>query len=514
VNKNEVIRLENITKTFGTVVANKNINFSVARGEIHSLLGENGSGKSTLMNVLSGIYTPDSGSIFINEKKVHFNSPADSIKMGIGMIYQHFKLVDVFTAKENIIVGQKGKLIFRQKELTKQINELCEKYGFNIDPDKKVYDMSVGEKQNLEILKVLYRGADILILDEPTAVLTPQETKKLFDVMRNMKEAGCAVIIITHKLNEVMEISDRITVLRKGETVGTVNRNETNIKELTEMMVGRPVDLSIKRLETHAGKPILKVKDLTVLDADKTKALDKVSFELSEGEILGVAGVAGSGQKELCEAIAGLYPVAEGSILYKGENIVGKSPRDIIRRGISMSFVPEDRLGMGLVGAMNMVDNLILKEYQNQKGIFIDRAPAREKAKVLIKKLDIDTPGINHPIRQLSGGNIQKVLLGREIESNPNLLITAYPVRGLDIGVSYKIYDLLNEQKAKGVAVLYIGEDLDVLIELCDRIMVLCDGKVTGIVRASEVTKEMLGMMMAGQELNGGKGEDAIGQNI
>ncbi|MDF2523111.1 MAG: ATPase component of uncharacterized ABC-type transporter [Clostridiales bacterium] len=509
-NKPVFIKMENITKSFGTVVANKDINFTVHKGEIHALLGENGAGKSTLMNMLSGIYTPDSGSVFIHEEKVNFTSPKVSIKMGIGMIHQHFKLVDVFTAKENITAGQKGNFFLNQKNLTEQIRKISTRFGLDIDPDKKIYNMSVGEKQTVEILKVLYRGADILILDEPTAVLTPQETEKLFKIIRKMKEEGCAVIIITHKLNEIMEISDCITVLRNGMTVGTVNKTETSIKELTDLMVGRSVDLSIERVQTENKHPLLKVKELTVLDSDKVKALDGVDFELNTGEILGVAGVAGSGQRELCEAIAGLYPVQDGQILYNEENIVGKTPRDIIKKGISMSFIPEDRLGMGLVASMDMVDNIILKEYQNQKGILIDRKPAREKSKELIKKLDIKTPGIYHPVKKLSGGNIQKVLLGREIESNPNLLITAYPVRGLDIGASYMIYDLLNEQKKKGVAVLFIGEDLDVLMELCDRIMVLCNGKITGIVKADSVTREQLGLMMAGERLNCG-GEENVG---
>lgn len=500
-NKPVYIKMENITKTFGTVVANKDINLTVHKGEIHALLGENGAGKSTLMNMLSGIYTPDSGSIFIHNKKVSFSSPRDSIKMGIGMIHQHFKLVDVFTAKENIAAGQKGSFFINKSRLSDQIRQTSARFGLEIDPDKKVYNMSVGEKQAVEILKVLCRGADILILDEPTAVLTPQETEKLFQIIRRMKEEGCAVIIITHKLSEIMEISDRITVLRNGQTVGTVNKEETNIKELTEMMVGRSVDLSIERVVTDKKQELLKVKNLTALNEDKVKALDNVSFHLSTGEILGVAGVAGSGQKELCEAIAGLYPIQQGDILYEGENIVGKSPREIIKKGISMSFIPEDRLGMGLVASMDMVDNIILKEYQNQKGFLINRRPAGEKAKELIRRLDIKTPGIHHPVRKLSGGNIQKVLLGREIDSNPHLLITAYPVRGLDIGASYTIYDLINEQKQKGVAILFIGEDLDVLLELCDRIMVLCDGKITGIVDAQRVTKEQLGLMMAGERL-------------
>lgn len=493
------ISMEGITKTFGRVVANNNVNLEVKFGEIHALLGENGAGKSTLVNMLSGIYTPDSGSIFIRGKEVRFSSPRDSIAAGIGMIHQHFKLVEVFTAKENIILGQRIGLFLNEKGLTARIKELAARYELEVDPEKKVYEMSVGEKQTLEILKVLYRGANILILDEPTAVLTPQETEKLFVIMRKMKDEGCAVIFITHKLNEVMAIADRITVLRKGETVKTVEKGATSAQELTELMVGRPVDLRIKRLETEKGRKVLEVKDLRVLNEEGVEVLRGLNFDLFAGEILGVAGIAGSGQRELCEAIAGLYPVKSGEILFEGDNLVGKTPREIITKGISMSFIPEDRLGMGLVASMDMVDNLILKQYQNQKGIFIDRKPAVAKAKEIIKKLDIQTPGIDHPIRQLSGGNIQKVLLGRELDSNPTLLITAYPVRGLDINASHTIYDLLNEEKKKGVAVLFIGEDLDVLLELCDRIMVLSRGEITGILDAAKATKERLGLLMLGE---------------
>lgn len=492
------ISMKGITKTFGRVIANNHIDLNIGKGEVHSLLGENGAGKSTLMNMLSGIYTPDSGSIFIRGEEVRFGSPKDSIAAGIGMIHQHFKLVEVLTAKENIILGQKNKLFLNGKELTKRIHELCKKFEIEINPDKKVYDMSVSEKQNLEILKVLYRGADILILDEPTAVLTPQEIKKLFNIMGTMKKQGCAVIFISHKMNEVMEISDKVTVLRKGETIKTVDKEATSPKELTELMVGRSINLEIERIETDNKKLMLEVKDIQATDDQGVGVLKGVSFDLHGGEILGVAGIAGSGQKELCEAIAGLYPVKSGEILFEGDNLVGKSPREIITKGISMSFIPEDRLGMGLVASMDMVDNIILKQYQNQKGFLIDRKPAREKAKEIIKKLDIQTPGIHHPIRQLSGGNIQKVLLGRELDSNPHLLITAYPVRGLDINASYKIYDLLNEEKKKGVGVIFIGEDIDVLIELCDRIMVMCDGEVIGIVDAKIATKEQIGLMMVG----------------
>lgn len=499
--KTVFVEMNNICKTFGVIRANRNINFRVNQGEIHALLGENGAGKSTLVNMLSGIYTPDAGSIEIYGKPVKIHSPRQAFELGIGMIHQHFKLIDVLTAAENILLSEKGSLFLSEKEALKKIQKVMENYGLLIDLSKKISDMSVSEKQTVEIIKVLYRGAKILILDEPTAVLTPQETEKLFVILRNLAKGGCAVIIITHKLNEVMTISDRVTVLRQGETIATLDTQSTNYRELTELMVGKPVDLTIERLPSKKGNLMLEVKNLTVLGEHQVKVLDNVTFDLYGGEILGVAGVAGSGQKELCESIAGLYPVESGSIVFEDENIVGLNPREIIRKGISMSFIPEDRLGMGLIPSMDMVDNMLLKDYVNQPGIAIDRKPARQKAERVRKRLNIQTPGLSTPIRKLSGGNIQKVLLGREIDSNPRLLITAYPARGLDIGVSYNIYDLLQEQKQKGVGILYIGEDLDVLIELCDRIMVLCDGRITGIVESKSITKEGLGLLMAGESL-------------
>ncbi|MBN2221565.1 MAG: ATP-binding cassette domain-containing protein, partial [Vallitaleaceae bacterium] len=397
------------------------------------------------------------------------------------------------------MMGRKGSFFVNRNKIAKELTEISEKYGMYVDPNKKVYDMSIGEKQTVEILKVLHRGADILIMDEPTAVLTPQETQKLFQIIKNMAKKGCAVIIITHKMHEVMEISDRVSVLRKGSTVGTFATKETTAKELTDCMVGKTVDLSIERPLVERGKALLKVKNLTAVDMDKVQVLKHLSFDLHAGEILGVAGVAGSGQKELCECIAGLYPVDSGEIIYEEENLVGYSPRSIIKKGISMSFIPEDRLGMGLVASMDMVDNFLLKEHHNQKGLWLHRKPVIEQCNEMIERLEIKTPGVHHPVKQLSGGNIQKVLIGREIETNPHVLITAYAVRGLDIGASHTIYDLINEQKKKGVAILFIGEDLDVLLELCDRIMVLSDGEMTGMVRAQETTKEDLGLMMAGE---------------
>lgn len=506
-NNTVYIEMKNIYKTFGVIRANININLTVNEGEIHALLGENGAGKTTLVNMLSGIYTPDSGSIAIHGKPVRIHSPRHAIELGIGMIHQHFKLVDVLTAAENILLAEKSSPFLSLKTSRDKIRTVMDRFGLEVDLTKKIEEMSVSEKQTVEILKVLYRGAKILILDEPTAVLTPQETDKLFEILRNLAEKGCAIIIITHKLNEVMAISDRVTVLRQGESVQTLVTKETNIRKLTELMVGKPVNLSIEKSPAQRGKLLLSVQNLCALGEHRVRVLEDVSFDLYEGEILGVAGVAGSGQKELCECIAGLYPIESGNILFEGGNIVGLSPREIIKRGISMSFIPEDRLGMGLVASMDMTDNMLLKDYVNQPGISVDRKPAREKAERVRDRLEIQTPGISTPIRKLSGGNIQKVLLGREIDANPHLLITAYPVRGLDIGASYTIYDLLKEQREKKVGILYIGEDLDVLLELCDRIMVMCYGKITGITESHCITKEGLGLLMAGETLSALEGE-------
>ena len=496
------IQLKNVTKTFGKVVANKNVNLDVKKGEILSLLGENGSGKTTLMNMISGIYFPDSGEIMIDGRKVEIRSPKDAYDLGIGMIHQHFKLIDVFSATENIALGLDKKQKFDLKEVRKKAQAICDRYHFDLDLNQKVYEMSVSQKQTLEIVKVLYRGANILILDEPTAVLTPQETARLFEVIRNMKADNKSVIIITHKLHEVLEISDRVAILRKGEYIGTVDTCEATENSLTEMMVGKKVDLSIEKKKFSDKKPLLQLDEITVLNGEGKEAVSGVSFDINSHEIVGVAGVANSGQKELCEAIAGLVKTQKGRIFFDGENIVGKTPRDIIKLGIRMGFIPEDRLGMGLVGGMDIVHNIILKDYQNRPGFILHRGPCVEKAKKIVRELDIQTSSIYTPVKKLSGGNVQKVLLGREIDSSPRVLITAYPVRGLDIGASYKIYELLNQQKAAGVGVLFVGEDLDVLMDLCDRVVVLCHGEVTGIVDPDKVTKEDIGLLMTGKSFD------------
>jgi len=555
-NKQIAIEMKGVTKTFGSVIANKNVDFTVYKGEILAVLGENGCGKTTLMNMIAGIYYPDAGSIFINGEAVDIQSPADAFAHGIGMIHQHFKLVDLFTAAENIVLGHASEERYNIAKVTKEVQQIADKYGFHLDPEKKIYDMSVSEKQTVEIIKVLYRGADILILDEPSAVLTPQETDRLFDVLRKMREDGKSIIIITHKLHEVLSISDRVAVLRKGEHIGTVNTAETNAEALTEMMVGHKVALNIDRPMPENVKDRLIVKNLSLVDAEGVKVLDDVSFTARSGEILGIAGVAGSGQRELLESIAGLktlesgeiifhrpkknLPVSfyhksladvkalaaegkfhyedgtavdltgktnaqirelvnDGKILFNEDDVMSlrdKTPLQIREVGVRLSFVPEDRLGMGLVGNMDIVDNMMLRSYRKSNTMFVDRKKPSDLADRVVKDLEVSTPNTHTAVRRLSGGNVQKVLVGREIAAAPAVLMAAYPVRGLDINSSYTIYNLLTEQKKNGIAVVFVGEDLDVLLELCDRIMVICAGKITGIVDGRTVTKEEVGLLM------------------
>ena len=493
------VSMKNVTKTFGSVVANEKVSLDIYKGEILALLGENGSGKTTLMNMLAGIYYPDEGQIFINGKEEVIKTPKDALNLGIGMVHQHFKLIDVLSATENIILGLEGKLNIR--EASKKIEDICNKYGFEVDPKQKIYDMSVSQKQTVEIVKVLYRGADILILDEPTAVLTPQETEKLFRVLRKMRDDGKAIIIITHKMHEVESLSDRVAVLRDGKYIGSMATKDTNVTEMTNMMVGHAVTLNIDRPDPVNPKPRIVVKELSVRSEDGIQKLKNVSFTAESGEILGIAGISGCGQKELLEAIAGLQPVESGTIGYveddgHEEPLLGKDPLKIAEMGVSLSFVPEDRLGMGLVANMDLADNMMLRSFRRGKTPFTNRRPSRKLAQSVVEDLEVVTPGISTPVRRLSGGNVQKVLVGREIASAPTVLLTAYAVRGLDINSSYTIYDLLNEQKKKGVAVIFVGEDLDVMVELCDKIMVLCGGEVSGIVDARRTDKNEVGLMM------------------
>ena len=557
----KVIELKGITKTFGSIIANKNVNLDLYKGEILSILGENGSGKTTAMNIISGLYAPEEGHIYINSEEVFIKSPQDSLKLGIGMVHQHFKLVDIFTATENILLGlDKEEYKNSSKNVTDKIKEMCNLYGFELDPNKKVYNMTVSEKQTLEIVKALYRNVDILILDEPTAVLTPQEIRRLFEVIKNMRKNGKSIVIITHKLNEVMEISDRVAIFRKGEHIATVKTSETNIKELTDMMVGEKVDLKINRTEPKDVADRLFVNNISVKNNDGRLAVKDVSFVARSGEILGIAGISGSGQKELLEAIQGLRPMESGEVIFhnpkkdkpatffhktlrkikslaaKGTfhdpegnrinfhgmsnkeikqmvndgkvlfyedeivNLKGKNPLQIRELGIRLSFVPEDRLGMGLVSNMNLVDNTMLRSYRHGHWIFLDRSRPKKLAEKIIKELNVSTPGTSIRVSKLSGGNVQKVLVGREIALSPKVFMAAYPVRGLDINSSYLIYNLLDQQKRQGIAVIYVGEDLDVLLALCDRILVLCDGRLTGTVDARKTTKEELGYLMTKHE--------------
>ena len=497
--KTAAVKMRNITKRFGPVLANDRVWLDIYRGEILALLGENGSGKTTLMNMLSGIYFPDEGTISIDGRDVVIRSPKDAFDLGIGMIHQHFKLVDVLTAAENIVLGLEGKLDL--KSAAEKIRSICETYGFYVDPNQKIYDMSVSQKQTVEIVKVLYRGADILILDEPTAVLTPQETDRLFTVLRNMRNDGKAIVIITHKMHEVEALSDRVAILRHGQFIGDMPTKNTNAQEMTNMMVGHAVTLNINRPEPVDPKPRVEVKGLTVRSIDGILKLEDVSFVANAGEILGIAGISGCGQKELLESIAGLQPVESGSITYieddgTREELIGKDPLSIAEMGVSLSFVPEDRLGMGLVGNMDLADNMMLRSFRRGHSLFTDRRNPKELAEAVVQNLEVSTPGISTPVRRLSGGNVQKVLVGREIASAPTVLLTAYAVRGLDINSSYTIYDLINQQKAQGVAVIYVGEDLDVLLELADRILVLCGGRVSGIVPGRGASKRDVGLMM------------------
>lgn len=581
------LEMRGVSKYFGSVVANKNVNLKVYKGEILAVLGENGSGKTTLMNMISGIYFPDEGQTFVGGEEAVIRSPQDAFAYKIGMIHQHFKLVDIFTAAQNIVLGVKNEPkpvddkknafskffakigrkmesgLYKKKEVAAQVKGIADKYGFEIDPNKKIYDMSVSEKQTVEIVKVLYRGANVLILDEPTAVLTPQETEKLFAVLRKMKEDGKSIIIITHKLNEVLAVSDRVAILRKGESVGEIATKDADENKLTELMVGKKVALNIERSTPENCEDRLEIKGLNVKSHDGVKVLDNVSFTAKSGEILGIAGIAGSGQKELLEAIAGLQKlesgdmifhnpkkdkpvtffhkdlhrvkelakegafryengetvdftgktdkeikelVNAGKVLFKEDEIIDlkdKTPLQIRELGIRLSFVPEDRLGMGLVGNMDIVDNMMLRSYRKGNSVFLDRSKPGKLADEIIEELEVVTPSAHTPVRRLSGGNVQKVLVGREIASAPKVLMAAYPVRGLDINSSYTIYNLLNKQKENGAAVIFVGEDLDVLIELCDRILVIGSGKVTGVVDGRTANKSEIGLLMVKTESAG-----------
>ena len=487
------VQVRHCTKTFGKVVANNDVHFDLKWGEIHALLGENGSGKTTLVNMLAGIYQPDEGEICIDGQEVHILSPKDAYHLGIGMIHQHFMLVDVLTALENIVLGLKGSVLLNRQKIVADVQNICDKYGFRVRLDQKIRDMSVSEKQTVEIVKALYRGAEILILDEPTAVLTPQETDKLFDILKSMKAQGKAIVLISHKMNELFAVADRITILRKGAYIDEMTTQEATVEKLTNGMVGHAVNLDVGCTPSEKQPGLMTVENLSVTTKEGIKALNNVSFTLCGGEILGVAGIAGSGQKELCDAIAGLVDPSEGKITLRGQELTAHPG------SASVAYVPEDRLGVGLLPDLGMTDNIMLRSFRKTNAFFLDRKTPQQTCNAIIKELDVSTPDTKTPVRRLSGGNVQKVLLGREIHENPDVLIAAYPVRGLDIGASRTVYELMNEQKARGAGVLFIGEDLDMLMGLCDRVMVLCNGSVAGIVDPREVSKNDIGLMMMGE---------------
>ncbi|MGQ9755242.1 MAG: ABC transporter ATP-binding protein [Desulfotomaculales bacterium] len=501
-----LVQMEGITKHFPGVTANYKITFDLLPGEIHALLGENGSGKSTLMSILAGLYHPDDGRIFIAGKKVNFRSPRDAIQAGIGMVHQHFRLVETFTVAENIILGDTAVPFFlRMRRLENKIAALGERYGLKIDPHARIWQLSVGERQRVEIVKMLYRGCRELILDEPTAVLTPQETKDLFANLRIMALEGKAVVLITHKLQEVMQVADRVTVLRGGRAVGTLGRGTYNERELARLMIGRDIAPKVIRMPSVRGEVVLELRDVQVMNDLGRPGLDGVSLAVHEGEILGVAGIAGNGQRELAEAVAGLRKVTRGRIYIGGEDCTNLGPRKIIDKGVA--HIPEDRLGSGLVAGLGALDNLILKEYRQRgfsRGPFIDRQAATARAAALTKQFDVRLTGdLNAPVRLLSGGNLQRLLLAREISASPRLIIAVYPSRGLDIAATDTVHQLLVKQRARGAAVLLVSEDLDEIFKLSDRIAVLFKGRLAGILPAEGTDPQQVGLLMMGAGLQG-----------
>lgn len=502
-----VVSMRNITKQFPGVLANDHINFEVKAGEVHALLGENGAGKTTLMNILYGLYHPDEGEIYIKGEKVEIKSPSVAIELGIGMVHQHFMLVDVFSVVENIVLGLKELgLIIPVEEIAKKLEKYSEQYGLKIDPNAKIWQLSAGEKQRVEIVKALYRGADILILDEPTSVLAQSEITPFFEMLRKMVAEGKSIVFITHKLEEVMAVSDRVTVLRKGRVVGTLNTSETNERELARMMVGRDVIFRLEKKPVKKGKLVLDVVNLKALNDKGIEALKGISFKVYEGEIFGIAGVAGNGQKELVEVITGLRRATSGKVYIMGEDLTNKSPRAILKKNVA--HIPEERIEMGIVPNMNVSENLILKYYSDPPfakeayieslRIVLNEEEIEKFSNKLVKEYDIMTPSIKTPAKLLSGGNIQKLILARELSSKPSLIIAAHPTYGLDVGATEYIRKLLLKEREKGAAILLVSEDLEEIMSLSDKIAVIFDGELVGIVDANDANLEDIGLMMAG----------------
>jgi simple sugar transport system ATP-binding protein len=494
------VEMVNITKKFPGVIANDRVSFSVHSGEIHALLGENGAGKSTLMSVLTGLYHPDGGEIRIDGKRVELSSPREAVRKGISMVHQHFKLVHPFTVAENVILGLQGlQQVYDIKTIEEEILECSKRYGLTIDPKARIWQLSVGEQQRVEIIKMLFRGAEILILDEPTAVLTPQEATELYKNLRNMAGQGKAVIVISHKMNEVMENTDNITVLRDGKYVGTVPTRSTTEAELARMMVGRDITHTFYKESVATQGRVLEMRDVSVLGDRGRMTLKNISLDINGGEILGIAGVAGNGQKDLAEAIAGLRSVETGKIFVNQKDYTCTGCRKLIDAGVS--YIPEDRMTTGLVPNLNAPENVVLKSYRKMRGWFINWGKIRSYTNELIRQFEVKLAGAHYPVKMMSGGNLQRLLLAREIESNPSLIVAVYPMRGLDIGATESIRKLLIAQRASGKAVLLISEELDELFELSDRIAVLHAGEIMGIVHPAQTTIEAVGLMMAGKRM-------------
>lgn len=497
-----LIRMKNITKKFPEVTANDKINFELEEGEIHALLGENGAGKTTLMNILYGLYLPDGGEIYIQEQRVKISSPRDAIKLKIGMVHQHFKLVSSHTAVENIVQGLSwASFFFPERKVKKKIRELSETYGLKVEPDAPIWQLSAGEQQRVEIIKALLREVKVLILDEPTTMLTPAETKELFSLLRRTAKEGCSVVFITHKLNEVMTVSDRVTVLRNGKKVATLKVSQVDKQELTQMMIGERAPSPLKRKSVEKGEVVLKVKNLSALNDKNSPALKNISFAVHQGEILGIAGVAGNGQRELIEVITGLRKAFKGKVVMRGEEITNRSSRQISDRGVA--HIPEDRVRIGVVPELNVMKNLILKTYRRPpfcQGLFLNLRFIHQHAGELIAKYRIITPGQDTPVSQLSGGNIQKLILARELSQQPDLIIASHPTYGLDLKTTQQIRSTLLKQREKGTAILLVSEDLEEVMSLSDRIGVMFEGEIRGLKEAQELTIKEIGSMMTGSK--------------
>ncbi|WNR44396.1 ABC transporter ATP-binding protein [Paenibacillus roseipurpureus] len=498
-----VVELRNITKRFPGIVANDAISLKLRKGEIHALLGENGAGKSTLMNILFGLYQPDEGSIYVQGNEVFIDSPNRAIDLGIGMVHQHFKLVQPFTVTENIILGMEPKSGLKVDIKTAQdkVRKLSEQYGLRVDPKARIEDISVGMQQRVEILKTLYRGADILIFDEPTAVLTPQEISELMVIMRNLVKEGKSIILITHKLKEIMEIADTVTIIRRGKVIDSLACAQANPQILAEKMVGRDVSFKVAKEASKLGDAVLQVKDLVVRNQQGLPALKGLNFEVKAGEILGIAGVDGNGQSELIEALTGLRGVDSGNVLLMGADITNQTPREISEAGLS--HIPEDRHKHGLVLDFSMSENMVLETYFHpayNKGGFLNYDAIDKHAEALIKQFDVRTPSIYNKARSLSGGNQQKAIIAREIFKNPNLLIAAQPTRGLDVGAIEFVHRQLIEQRNKGKAVLLISFELDEIMNVSDRIAVIYEGQIVGEVLPEETNDQEIGLLMAGSK--------------